>query len=152
MGGRSKSVLPMAHFTSYQLYDTIEQNLVRYLICMRQYPLCLNVWPMRCGGSALAPENTLVAFRNAMTLPVDAIELDVHMSRDGHMVVFHDNTWIGLRMAGQYSGLDFDCLRSLNMMHAVLRWVAGAAADTDIARGAGCRERTCTGLYRNQNQ
>ncbi len=44
------------------------------------------------GGSHLAPENTLAAFRNALTLPIDAIELDIHMSRDGHAVVFHDYT------------------------------------------------------------
>ena len=38
------------------------------------------------GGSALAPENTLAAFRNALNFPVDAIELDVHMSRDGQPI------------------------------------------------------------------
>lgn len=67
------------------------------------------------GGSALAPENTLAAFRNAMALPVDAIELDVHMSRDGHMIVFHDNT-VDKRTDGQGNilDLDFDYLRGLN--------------------------------------
>ncbi len=67
------------------------------------------------GGSAFAPENTLAAFRNAMTLPVDAIELDVHMSRDGHMIVFHDNN-VERRTNGQGNilDLDFDYLRSLN--------------------------------------
>lgn len=67
------------------------------------------------GGSALAPENTLAAFRNALTLPVDAIELDVHMSRDGHAIVFHDNT-VERRTNGQGNilDLDFDYLRTLN--------------------------------------
>ena len=67
------------------------------------------------GGSALAPENTLAAFRNALTLPVDAIELDVHMSRDGHMIVFHDNT-VERRTNGRGNilDLDFAYLRSLN--------------------------------------
>jgi len=67
------------------------------------------------GGSALAPENTLAAFRNALTLPVDAIELDVHMSRDGHMIVFHDNT-VERRTdgLGNMLDLDFDYLRGLN--------------------------------------
>ena len=67
------------------------------------------------GGSALAPENTLAAFRNALTLPVDAIELDVHMSRDGHMIVFHDNT-VERRTdgLGNIIDLDFDYLRGLN--------------------------------------
>jgi glycerophosphoryl diester phosphodiesterase len=67
------------------------------------------------GGSALAPENTLAAFRNALTLPVDAIELDVHMSRDGHAIVFHDNTVERLTDGrGNILDLDFDYLRTLN--------------------------------------
>ncbi|MBL9214279.1 MAG: glycerophosphodiester phosphodiesterase [Opitutaceae bacterium] len=42
------------------------------------------------GASAEAPENTLAAFRRALALRVDAIELDVQLSRDGVPVVFHD--------------------------------------------------------------
>jgi len=67
------------------------------------------------GGSQLAPENTLAAFRNALTLPVDAIELDVQMSRDGHLIVFHDNTVDRLTNgSGNILDLDFAYLRSLN--------------------------------------
>lgn len=67
------------------------------------------------GGSALAPENTLAAFRNALTLPVDAVELDVHMSRDGQVVVFHDNE-VARRTngVGNILDLDFAYLRGLN--------------------------------------
>ncbi len=43
------------------------------------------------GGAALAPENTLAAFQNALTFGVDAVEMDVHLTRDGEVVVFHDN-------------------------------------------------------------
>jgi glycerophosphoryl diester phosphodiesterase len=42
------------------------------------------------GGAALAPENTVVAFENAEALGADAIETDVRLSRDGHVMVFHD--------------------------------------------------------------
>ena len=67
------------------------------------------------GGSHLAPENTLAAFRHALTLPIDAIELDVQMSRDGHATVFHDNTVDKLTNGtGNILDLDFDYLRSLN--------------------------------------
>ncbi len=67
------------------------------------------------GGSLLAPENTLAAFRNALTLPVDAIELDVQMSRDGQLIVFHDNTMERLTNGtGNVLDLDFAHLRSLN--------------------------------------
>ncbi|MGE5361727.1 MAG: glycerophosphodiester phosphodiesterase [Bacteroidales bacterium] len=42
------------------------------------------------GGSALAPENTLAAFDNGLALGADGLELDVHLSHDGRVVVHHD--------------------------------------------------------------
>ncbi len=67
------------------------------------------------GGSRLAPENTLAAFRNALTLPVDAVEMDVQMSRDGYPIVFHDNTLERLTNGeGNILDRDFAYLRSLN--------------------------------------
>lgn len=44
------------------------------------------------GGPAYAPENTLAAFQNAITQGVDYLEFDVQMSRDGELVVIHDET------------------------------------------------------------
>jgi len=44
------------------------------------------------GGAALWPENSLLAFRNALALGVDLLELDVHLSADGEVVVLHDAT------------------------------------------------------------
>jgi glycerophosphoryl diester phosphodiesterase len=44
------------------------------------------------GNRAHAPENTVESFRQAIALGVDAIELDVHVSRDGEPVVIHDPT------------------------------------------------------------
>jgi glycerophosphoryl diester phosphodiesterase len=43
------------------------------------------------GASAERPENTLAAFRRALALKADGIELDVHVTRDGVAVVFHDD-------------------------------------------------------------
>jgi len=42
------------------------------------------------GASAEAPENTPAAFRRALAIGVDAVELDVHLSADGEPVVLHD--------------------------------------------------------------
>src|SRR5215212_7269928 len=42
------------------------------------------------GASALHPENTLRAFRHALAIGVDGIELDVHATADGTPVVIHD--------------------------------------------------------------
>jgi len=44
------------------------------------------------GNAAHAPENTLESFRQAVALGVDAIELDVRLTRDGIPVVIHDRT------------------------------------------------------------
>jgi glycerophosphoryl diester phosphodiesterase len=44
------------------------------------------------GGALLWPENSLLAFRNAIALGADFLELDVHLSRDGEVVVIHDAT------------------------------------------------------------
>jgi len=42
------------------------------------------------GASYEAPANTLAAFLLAVELGADGIELDVHLSKDGHVVVIHD--------------------------------------------------------------
>ncbi|HSB42986.1 MAG TPA: glycerophosphodiester phosphodiesterase family protein [Methylomirabilota bacterium] len=44
------------------------------------------------GGALLWPENSLLAFRNALALGADFLELDVHLTRDGEAVVIHDPT------------------------------------------------------------
>ena len=42
------------------------------------------------GASAYAPENTLPAFEKAVDIGADGVELDIHLSRDGRLVVIHD--------------------------------------------------------------
>jgi len=42
------------------------------------------------GASAAAPQNTLAAFRKAIELGADGVELDVQLSKDGAVVVIHD--------------------------------------------------------------
>ncbi len=42
------------------------------------------------GAAGLAPENTLAGFSRALELNVDALELDVLMSADNELVVYHD--------------------------------------------------------------
>ena len=44
------------------------------------------------GGAALRPENTLLAFDHGLSLGADGLEFDVHLSRDGVVVVHHDTT------------------------------------------------------------
>ena len=44
------------------------------------------------GASAVAPENTMAAFRRAVALGADCIETDLHLSRDCRLVILHDAT------------------------------------------------------------
>ena len=54
-------------------------------------PSDLFIWAHR-GASAVAPENSMAAFRAAEVTGADGIELDIHLSRDGIPVVIHDET------------------------------------------------------------
>ncbi len=44
------------------------------------------------GGSGLAPENTIAGFDSGLALGAQGLELDVHLSADGVVVVHHDRT------------------------------------------------------------
>ncbi|HYE91481.1 MAG TPA: glycerophosphodiester phosphodiesterase family protein [Terriglobales bacterium] len=44
------------------------------------------------GGALLWAENSLLAYRNALALGVDFLETDVHLTKDGEVVVLHDPT------------------------------------------------------------
>lgn len=44
------------------------------------------------GAAGHAPENTLASFRKAVALGADAVELDVHRTADGALVVIHDES------------------------------------------------------------
>jgi glycerophosphoryl diester phosphodiesterase len=68
------------------------------------------------GASAERPENTLAAFRRAVALEADGIELDVHVTRDDVPVVFHDATLRRLTgVAGRVAGKSWAELRSLRV-------------------------------------
>ena len=51
----------------------------------------MKIWAHR-GASHYAPENTLAAFQVAADMKSDGVELDVHLSRDGEIMVGHDET------------------------------------------------------------
>ena len=44
------------------------------------------------GASSYAPENTFAAYDKALAMGVNHVELDVQLTRDGHIVVIHDDT------------------------------------------------------------
>jgi glycerophosphoryl diester phosphodiesterase len=75
-------------------------------------------WPVNLahrGASALAPENSLEAFRIAVEAGAGGLELDVHMTRDGHVVVIHDPTVERTTSGkGAISEMTIDELRALD--------------------------------------
>src|ERR687897_900990 len=79
---------------------------------MRSLPLIIG----HRGASAVAPENTMAAFRKAIEAGADGIEFDVRLSRDGLPVVIHDDS---LRRTGsrpeRIADLNAEDLRKVNV-------------------------------------
>src|SRR5215210_4254108 len=99
-------------------------------------------WPVNLahrGASALAPENTIEAFRLAVETGAGGLELDVHMSRDGHLVVIHDATVDRTTSGtGAVSEMTLDELRRLDAGHNF----SPAGGSTRPYRGRGVRVPT----------
>lgn len=68
------------------------------------------------GYSGVSPENTLSAFANAVDIGADMIELDVQLTGDGQVVVFHDNDL--LRVTGCEGTIADYTLEELQQMDA----------------------------------
>lgn len=67
------------------------------------------------GGAAEAPENTFGAFRRALRLGIRWFEIDVQMTRDGALVVIHDETVDRTTNGtGAVGSLSFNEIRSLD--------------------------------------
>lgn len=74
-----------------------------------------SIWAHR-GASGYAPENTLEAFEKAIELKADGIELDVQLTKDGELVIIHDETVDRVSDGrGWVKDFTFEELRSLNV-------------------------------------
>ena len=70
------------------------------------------------GASALAPENTLAAFQLALDQGADGIELDVMLSKDGQLIVIHDDTVDRTTNGtGKVAEMDLAALKALDAGH-----------------------------------
>lgn len=88
------------------------------------------------GNCAHAPENTVESFRQALALGVAALEFDVRITRDGHVVVIHDAT-VG-RTTGATGAVAAMTLAELRTLDA------GATFTRDGGRSFPYRERGIT--------
>jgi len=68
------------------------------------------------GASAIAPENTLKAFQKAIELHADYVEFDAHLTKDGEIVVIHDDDTYSL--TGTHSLIRDNTLEQIKMLDA----------------------------------
>ncbi|HVO21828.1 MAG TPA: glycerophosphodiester phosphodiesterase [Anaeromyxobacter sp.] len=97
------------------------------------------------GGGALAPENTLAAFDRAASLRADAIEIDVRRTRDGAVVIFHDQDTA--RLLGQPGTVAARTLAELAHLDAGAAFTADGGA-TFPFRGRGLSVPTLAEVLR----
>ncbi|MHA1235327.1 MAG: glycerophosphodiester phosphodiesterase [Promethearchaeota archaeon] len=68
------------------------------------------------GASAIAPENTLKAFQKAIELRADYVEFDAHLTKDGEIVIRHDNDTYSL--TGTHSLIRDNTLEQIKKLDA----------------------------------
>jgi glycerophosphoryl diester phosphodiesterase len=91
------------------------------------------------GGSALAPENTFPAFDRAAALGADALEIDVRLTRDGAVVVFHDESTE--RLTGEPGTVEERTLAQVVALDAARTFSPDGGRSFPL-RGAGVRVPT----------
>lgn len=96
------------------------------------------------GGRNLWPENTLYAFKNAVEMGVDVLEMDVHSTKDGELIVMHDDTVDRTTNGtGQVQAFTLDALQALD---AGYRWT-GDDDGSYPYRGIGVRVPTLSEVF-----
>jgi len=83
------------------------------------------------GGSGERPENTLCAFRNALAQGTEMLELDVHLTKDEQVVVFHDQNF--LRLTGdprRIDSLNYSELPTKFKQNIEIPFISGVTLDT----------------------
>lgn len=120
---------------------------------MPHHPL----WVAHRGASVEHRENTLAAFARALDLGADAIELDVHCSADGSVMVHHDPEVVigGVRMAiaatprEELRALDLGDGERIPTLEEVSELVGGSAELFVEVKGAGIEARVLEALRRH---
>jgi glycerophosphoryl diester phosphodiesterase len=116
------------------------------------------------GGSKIGPENTITAFDRGLAAGADGLELDVHLSRDGIVVVHHDHLLdrttsargpLNARTAAELGKLDVPLLRDVLARYSGKKIIvelkessaALARAAVDEIRRAKAVDHVCLGSF-----
>ncbi len=91
------------------------------------------------GASAELPENTIPSFLRAIELGATAIETDAHVTKDGHVVLSHDET--GARAAGVPRRIDESTLEEVRTWNVASGHGHGQEQEREAAQ-AGVRAVT----------
>lgn len=110
------------------------------------------------GARELWPENSLHGFRQSIALGVDIVELDVHLSRDGEIMVIHDptleRTTLGSGLVAEKTAANLartplrDCDEGVPTLAAVLDLFAGASTELMIEVKTDALGRRYPGIER----
>ena len=104
-------------------------------------------WPVNIahrGGAEIAPENTIEGFREGLRVGAGVLELDVHTTADGHVVVIHDATVD--RTTNSTGAVREMTLAEVKRLDAGYRFTRDSGA-TFPYRGAGIRIPTLEEVY-----
>jgi glycerophosphoryl diester phosphodiesterase len=83
------------------------------------------------GARGLAPENTLAAFQVAADLGIDGVEFDVQRTKDGHLIVFHDEDVARLSgSAGLIPDMTLAAIKKLDVGRSFAPEYEGASVPT----------------------
>jgi len=89
------------------------------------------------GGDGQWPGQTMYAFKKAMDLKVDVLETDVYLTKDGHLVLMHDNN---VKNTTNHEGLDFRIhkftLAQLKELNAAYKWSPGGTKKRPFSNDA----------------
>ena len=95
------------------------------------------VWAHR-GARTVAPENTIEAFSRALALGADGVELDVHRTGDGELVVHHDAAAPELGVLAQLPLSEIRARRpDIPTLEEVLDCCAGSLVNVEIKNSPG---------------
>lgn len=137
--GRKRSLLVV--LAALALIFVLRLRSGRRSVIAREWPVNL----AHRGASASSPENTLEAFRLAVESGAGGLELDVHLTRDGHLVVIHDPTLDRTtNTSGAVAGMTLDELREPDAGYNF----SPDGGDTHPYRGLGLRIPTLAEVMR----